>query len=506
MLDGSCDALDISCGIPELDTVAYGDAVGTVGKYAIYRRDVRTFSTSRPVDTTCDLSTRLEPINAAKVPRFAQNLVLFYEHPLLCAGYTIQALHEKLSCVFKKSALLCVGHTAGDGMLAFVHRTNYQNFAGSLVLDLPEAAKAEPTIYGFKRGGRACKLAEEGLLMVGKMMGVAVTSNMVIRLSNTGEYSFEQLVQATRTLTESQLTHIKGAIECKPIKSRTTFEGTFMRALNSICRVRQNKRMRNHVFFSAFDPPMKVCPTELLTNLGQVGTRLQEISMDRESFTLHSLLCDASIMERYAILIMGENKTTGFGKTQFALRLAIEYAKAKSEVEGIPKDEANILVTNTIDAARSIDFSKVLVWVLDEFEPGDENAIIYTSENIIKCLLTVTLRADLRGRQNDVSVPPGVCRIITSNSRDGQQWVGRKMRFSEPLQRKSVLFKVTSPIVTRRWSESPLTADQEDCADVFKHDSTERISAIMSARARTRPVPAPVERSMLPSCLTLSWS
>ena len=83
----------------------------------------------------------------------------------------------------------------------------------------------------------------------------------------------------------------------------------------------------------------------------------------------------------------------------------MECSKAKCIETGVPQDRANILVTNTIEAAKAADLSKVMVWILDEFTPADEAAVIYSSEDMLKCPFTISVKADLRARNSELSIP-----------------------------------------------------------------------------------------------------
>ena len=63
-------------------------------------------------------------------------------------------------------------------------------------------------------------------------------------------------------------------------------------------------------------------------------------------------------MHKYGILILGSAETTGFGKSQFALRLAVEWCRAYHEATGCPKEDCCVVFTNTLDVARDIVFKK----------------------------------------------------------------------------------------------------------------------------------------------------
>ena len=232
------------------------------------------------------------------------------------------------------------------------------------------------------------------------------------------------------------------------------------------------------------NPNMKICPLQLLRNLNQTGSRLKPVDLVEETFSLRQVLSDRKVAQKTGILLLGGNKTTGFGKTQFALRCAVEHAMAWCEATGAPRDEANILVTNTIDSANSVDFSKIMVWILDEFSPADKETQCYASEDLLKCLLTTTLVADLRGRNHNVKVPAGMRRIVTSNAETRQEWVGAKMKWSEPLRRRALVFKLTGgrPLVAHEWWLDPLVTGGATGA-ASSDAASERATSVLASRA-----------------------
>ena len=100
------------------------------------------------------------------------------------------------------------------------------------------------------------------------------------------------------------------------------FDSAFMRCLATIHKLKDMDRV-NNTMINAFNPTTLVCPMELLINMGQEGCRLKEVELLNEVYNLRQLLTSAEIMSRYCIIILGANGTTGFGKTQFALRFSL---------------------------------------------------------------------------------------------------------------------------------------------------------------------------------------
>ena len=112
------------------------------------------------------------------------------------------------------------------------------------------------------------------------------------------------------------------------------------------------------MIFNAFEPPIPIVPLEMLTNLMEhQGTRFSEVSQTTETCNLQGLFTNP-LMHKYGILILGSPDTTGFGKSQFAVRLAVEWCKAYHEETGCPKEDCCVVFTNTLDVARDIVFKK----------------------------------------------------------------------------------------------------------------------------------------------------
>ena len=166
------------------------------------------------------------------------------------------------------------------------------------------------------------------------------------------------------------------------------------------------------------------------------------------------MLTDASLMGSSAVILMSSNKGTGWGKSQIALRMAIEWCIAYNKANNEPPEDALVVCTTSIDAARGIEMKKGMCWVLDDISPSDRDQIIYCSENMLKCLFCAKSRAQVRGRQEDIKVPPGCARILTCNAEGPEEWLGSRAEWSEPLRRKAILFQLTNCLVSAGFRRS----------------------------------------------------
>jgi len=208
-------------------------------------------------------------------------------------------------------------------------------------------------------------------------------------------------------------------------------------------------------------------------------------------------------MAKHGIVILGHDTTTGFGKTRLALRLAVQWAIAYNRANDLPKEDAKIVFTNTIDVARDIVFRRGFVWVIDDMKAHDKTQVMYLSENGLKVWLKLiiiiiiihiitiviiliigpaqswgawqcsrsqprpptTCRSSivviiiriLNSSNNTITVSVQLCttgvpRIFTANSSDPTEWVEPRMLWSAPLQRKAVVFKITQPLCHESWT------------------------------------------------------
>ena len=300
-----------------------------------------------------------------------------------------------------------------------------------------------------------------------------ITSNISV-VETVAKYSFEQFLTILQKLTKEQIETLKGNIVMKPVKERNDFEHSFMRALAQLVKVSELRtKGTKNMCFNAYEPPFPIVDVKDLININQEGTRLMEVQMSSEKHTLRGMFANAEVLNNYAVLILGADRTTGYGKTQLALALACHYAKARCEALRLPKDEAKVVLTSTIDAVRELEFTQGMVWVLDEFKPADTESQVYVTENILKVLLSPRQSGTIRARNKDINICEGVVRIITSNATDGQDWCGKNIIWSHPLRRKSITFRITKPLIPSGYFKSK---------DVGSGPDVSAISELMSSR------------------------
>jgi hypothetical protein len=281
----------------------------------------------------------------------------------------------------------------------------------------------------------------------------------VVKPTNPGSISFEQLVSGTARLTLGQLYTLKGSIEEKA--KRTPEESKVLAMFGTLLKVRAERAspLSDALTWFSVSPPVPVVPWGSLLNLHQVGTRMDPRSTEVFTYTLAQLFLDPSLLSEFTVILMGPNFTSGFGKTEFAKRVAVHWSLLMTDAMQLPAATARVVFTTTLESAKEVSFRKGDAWVLDEFSPHDRVAVQYASEDMLKTLFSPVSPGNLRARNSNVNLPAGVARLITTNAASPREWVGKGIRWSEPLQRKSILFQLTLPLVEANWSKLPQNAD-----------------------------------------------
>jgi hypothetical protein len=162
-------------------------------------------------------------------------------------------------------------------------------------------------------------------------------------------------------------------------------------------------------------------------------------------------------MSKYSVILIGSNKTTGFGKTSLAKTLGSSYVKWQISNGGCDQAAAFVHITSTIDSLKDRNTLSGQCVLLDEFSPGDQQQNRNLSPEAMKVLLDVKNLGSVWTRFGDTIIPP-CARIFTANHSNPQSWVGERFQWSAPMQRKSVCFVITKPLLPRAGAASEVAA------------------------------------------------
>ena len=480
-------------GIAEIDIHLAGEVFGTVGRLILHKRNEVIRSAKSATRNLDELIANKDKVEKISDLRRTNNILLLYS-----GAFDIDAAYNRIADVFKSvKAVFCVGTVTG-GILVYIHKKDTKAVPAGMSINDTIDTPQSPTIMKFKPS-RGNGVLETRMKDIQDVM-TNVRTNITIQPTSGGStFSFEQIMEGLQRLTPRQIESIRGEALLTYWKKRTEFQATLLRIYPAVNRVREIKSSNNSVYFNAFDPPFPVVPMNKLVNLTtQQGTRLMEVSMGIESFNLADLFRKPLLLQ-YGIILLGSNTTTGYGKTQLALRLAIEYCKAYQSIKQTPKSEALVIFSNTLDVARDVVFQKGHIWVIDEVSPGDTSQLVHMSENAMKVLLSPTKPTSIRCRNADLAIPTGVPRILTANAESPDEWMGRQIKWTEPMQRKAVTYQITKPIVDPSWSSTAQTARSSE-------DDAVEIADVM-AEQLALPTERPVTlRSCLVSTLRLAFN
>jgi hypothetical protein len=433
----------VEAGIEEFDVLKYGEVFAFLKSFVIYKQPVQTTPKTTSTMTFSLASKALLAVE--RDMHRVSNLVLLFTGLPCSVEQAFKTIKQAFD-VSKCKVLICAGRTMDGDVLMFVKKVCYRALP-----DLSIEGFA-PRLYSLKNvKNDSVKSVETSLTNLYNCM-IETVSNMRIQYSY-GTFSFEQLLHNAKEMSPEQLIVLKGKCEAVPVKQRNEFQQTFLRVFLSLNRVMELSRNGGKsMCYSAWDPSIQIIPLNELKNLATVfGTRSKGTDKGFESYSLLNLLQDPSLMSKCGILILGANQHSGCGKSQFAKRLGLECAKAVCAALDLPKDRAVVVITNTIDAARDIVFLPGMVWLLDEFEAGDRDQVIYCSANMMKVLFTRSEPCSVRGRCADIKVPANVAVIITGNADSVQEWSGARFAWTEPLQRKCIHFQLSRDICQENW-------------------------------------------------------
>jgi hypothetical protein len=151
---------------------------------------------------------------------------------------------------------------------------------------------------------------------------------------------------------------------------------------------------------------------------------------------------------------------------------------------------------NSLDAAKDVEFKPGMALVLDEFSPSDSESLVYISENMLKVLLCPSVIGTIRARNNEIKLCEGVARIITANAPSPAAWCGAKIKYSEPLRRKSIVFQITKPLCDPAWVTALATSSSSS-----RDPALEAAGALMQARLDSAGIVMPVQIVPAPSGL-----
>ncbi len=134
---------------------------------------------------------------------------------------------------------------------------------------------------------------------------------------------------------------------------------------------------------------------------------------------------------------------TGLGKTELAKLCG--YALSKRYT-----DNPCLYFATTVDSLRKVQlqFQAGQTLLLDEFE-GRSVQVVHADANFLKCLLNPVNPQSLRARNEDISLPARLMRIVTCNTDTIEEWLAalsHQERDTAALRRRVADLHVTTSL------------------------------------------------------------
>lgn len=438
------------------------DDLGRIGNVTVRRQPLRV-GHDDPTVTIGELVYRktLIPVPTNEVNARAKNFVLEYEVP--GGEFSVRRAHAHLqSQVPQQNADFILGvlpttnpESDSNHVLVMFRKHDTRRFA------LPRLFDCDPTlVYRVAAEGRM----DSGMLNAIKSICSAFTfyaGTLYLHCHPECDYSIEQVIEGVKRMSRDSFMALKGSFLLVPERKRTDFQKSFLRAssiLMSYVPAAMDARAESLVI-DLLNLPDWVKSLSALTGLDDtIGERLLCASPATvQQYTLREVFLDPTLMQRFSIGLHGDNTTTGFGKTMTAILLASLYARSLQTAGLLSPRKHHV----------NFEADGILVWLLDEFEPGDRDQQQHMSEAMLKILLTPALQGTMRCKGTEtLAVPSGLPRIFTSNSPHGDAWCGNRFEWSNPMQRKHIWFKVCQPLLTPEARAEP---DDDGTADENSH-------------------------------------
>lgn len=434
-------------GIDVLDTFVPGPPFCTMGTFTLYQVGEPVLKEKQPSKGWSDL----EPLLQLELPN-PRTRSFFIRLTNTTARVSRLGVFETLLERFNRGGhrIVSAVGTLSDGSIGvFCKKVDYKS--------LPDLTFGPEVVVNCYRIVCSNVYQQQHCLSVFECCLQASVANFQMTASKPDQPNFEQIYAGTSNMSAADLEVLRAQIVCKPKEERTSADTAILRCYGSLVKIRAERRsfMTRSLVWSAASPPDNIVPERYLQGLNQTAVRLREQGGGVETVELREFLQRPELLSSHGLVVLGSNSTTGYGKTAFVKRLAAVWARARVRDLGLPDSTAEVAWANTLDDLRDIEFRRGMALVLDEVEISDLNAVQYVSEPMMKCILDPSASSCIRARNRNAQIPAGVARIFTANADSPQQWCGRRIAWTEPMQRKAFVAVITAPLVLANWSSAP---------------------------------------------------
>ena len=368
-----------------------------------------------------ELLDMLSPVDDLASHQVRRRPVLFVQWSTN-VSVSLSALYAALSGQLNQSHRrdVCLAELPSPGpglekkLMAFILKNDTAVISAG-VLGLPNCTLGAS--YIVKSVGRRDHAMHNTILQYCATVTESVTNLFLDEMPNNKTWGLAQLVAACSELDDDALLYVVAQIKLTDASDRDDFQRAFMKLLPELRAVRAKKAL--HTASSAItskNVQQLVQPVSaFIDGLWDLEVIVPDLSLCPAGRTTLRTFCQEPCLHQNLTLLM--HGPTRLGKTEAAKLLSFGLSSRYL-------DEPCVFFLNTVDSVRSVQaFLKPgHVLLLDELD-GGSSQLVHSDCNFFKVLLNPVNNGAVRGRCDDIQLPPRMMRVVTSNSDTVESWV-----------------------------------------------------------------------------------
>ena len=447
-------------GVPVVDNFIGGVPFCVLENYTLYKLPTPVDRVSVPSTTWDELATMLED----RVPDNRARWMIVHYAPIGQAAVSHEAIFDTLTEKLKKfDVAFAVGELDNVNRVVLIRKKD-----GKALPDFGVVCMSHK-VWRFAGTKQSCykKIVEKF-----SQCCVRSRTNLLVQTADPGELSFEQILDATSRLDPADLRALRGTIVAKSATTRTEHDRAVLRCLPLIAEIRADREPLgdSSLFWKVCRPPMNIAPRRFFKTdytvsdefgvqstkkmvgrrlLGQNEAGVQEFM----ECDLDYLLDHVELLREHAVVFMGSDSTTGYGKSTIARYLACKFAVHMTTVLGRPKTEATVLASTTLEDLSTITCKSGWAVMFDELAVGDKEQVQYMSTGILKILADPQSTTGARARGKNVVLAGDTARIFTTNATSLEDWAAGRFDITLPIRRKMWVFIITHKMIEDDWAK-----------------------------------------------------
>ena len=447
-------------GVPVVDNFIGGVPFGVLENYTLYKLPTPVDRISVPSSTWEELVSLLED----RVPDNRARWMIVRYTAIGQAAVSHEAIFDTLTEKLKKfDVAFAVGELDNVNRVVLIRKKD-----GKALPDFGVVCMSHKVWRFAGTNNPAYKKVVEKF----SQCCVKSRTNLLVQTADPGELSFEQILDATSRLDPADLRALRGTIVAKSATTRTEHDRAVLRCLPLIAEIRADREPLgdSSLFWKVCRPPMNIAPQRFFktdyTHVAEDGTQTikkmvgKRLIGQNEAGVQEFMECDLDylldhpeLLREHAVVFMGSDSTTGYGKSTIARFLACKFAVHMTAVLGRPKTEATVLASTTLDDLSGVACKGGWAVMFDELAVGDKEQVQYMSTGIMKILADPQSTSGARARGKNVVLAGDTARIFTTNATSLEDWSAGRFDITLPIRRKMWVFVITHKMIEDEWAK-----------------------------------------------------